>query len=187
MLSTPVPIGSVSFADSATESFEADTYAPQTVTAEQTRLIAELDAQKKQAEQTFELLTQAAEQLGQTCQSLIRDHQDQIAQLAVEIARTVLMRQIEEGAYDIQTIVKEALSHSPTLEDVTVRVNPQDLAQCRALMSDKKHNETMLGIQFTADPQIGRAECVVESPKGIIQSLIDEHLKQISEALSKSR
>jgi flagellar biosynthesis/type III secretory pathway protein FliH len=130
-------------------------------------------------------MQQAADQLSQTCQSLFRDHRDQIAQLVVEIAHRVLKKKVTEGAYDIEAIVKETLSHAPTLEDVTIRVNPVDLADCRAAQTGKK-GEAVEGIQFVADPGVGRGECVLESPKGIIQSMIDEHLLQIGEALKKT-
>ena len=33
---------------------------------------------------------------------------------------------------------------------------------------------------------IGAAECVIETPKGKVESLIDEHLEQVARALSKA-
>ena len=38
-------------------------------------------------------------------------------------------------------------------------------------------------VRFVADPEIGRAECVVETPEGIVESTLDAHLSEIGEAL----
>jgi flagellar biosynthesis/type III secretory pathway protein FliH len=184
-LSTPVVIGSVSIADPNAESLEAQAPEGLVVTAQQTQKIAELETQTDALQQTCQIMQQAADQLSQTCQTLFTDHRDEIAKLAVEIARTVLMQQVLEGAYDIEAIVKESLSHAPTRENLTIRVNPQDLADCRAAQAGDK-TDSFAGVQFVADTTVGRAECVLESPKGIIQSLLDEHLNQIGEALKKT-
>jgi flagellar biosynthesis/type III secretory pathway protein FliH len=150
-----------------------------------TESLEALESEKQSLQQTCQVMQKAADQLSETCQALFRDHRDQIAQLAVEIARVVLMQKVLEGAYDIEAIVKEALSHSPTCEDVTIRVNPQDLADCHAAQG-RETDKAFVGVQFAADHGVGRAECVLESPRGVIQSLIDEHLHKIGEALKKT-
>ncbi len=172
-------------ADPNTESLEVQVPEEPVVTAQQTQKMAELEAQTHSLQQTGQIMQQAADQLSQTCQTLFTDHRDDIAKLAVEIARIVLMQQVLEGAYDIEAIVKKSLSHAPTRENLTIRVNPQDLAECCAAQTGDK-TDSLVGVQFMADPTVGRAECVLESPKGIIQSLIDEHLHQIGEALKKT-
>jgi len=184
-LTAPAAIGSVTIAESVDAALETQAPVAEVVTAQQTQMLADLETQKETLQQTCQIMEAAASQLSQTCQDLFDDHKDQIAKLAVEIARTVLMQKVLEGAYDIEAIVKEALKHAPTQNDVTIRVNPKDLADCCAAQAgDSK--ETFGHLQFVADPDVGRAECVLESPKGIIQSMIDEHLLRIGEALKKT-
>lgn len=184
-LSAPAAIGSVSIADPNVVTSNVMVPEVQVVTVQQTQKMADLEAQRQSLDKTCRIMQQAADQLGQTCQALFHDHRDQIAQLAVEIARRVLMQKVLEGAYDIEAIVKEALSHAPTRDDVTIRVNPKDLPACRAAQTGQD-GEPFQGVQFVADPVLGRAECVLESPKGIIQSMISEHLQQIGDALKKT-
>ena len=43
-----------------------------------------------------------------------------------------------------------------------------------------------VGIKFVSDSNIGRAECLIETPKGIVESLIEKNLEQISKALEKA-
>ncbi|NQV32626.1 MAG: hypothetical protein HQ515_08035, partial [Phycisphaeraceae bacterium] len=124
--------------------------------------------EKQALTQTCQIMQHAADQLSETCQALFSNHRDQIAHLAVEIARVVLMQKVLEGAYDIEAIVKESLTHAPTRENLTIRVNPEDLADCCAAQSGKA-GEAFEGVQFVGDHGVGRAECVVESPRGIVQ------------------
>ena len=50
----------------------------------------------------------------------------------------------------------------------------------------EKPDGDLADVKFISDPKIGRAECLLESPKGIVESLINEHLDRISKALKKA-
>ena len=181
----PSTIGSVCIADPNVASSGIEGTAEQAEARVSAETLAELETQKVALQNTCQIMQDAADKLSQTCQTLFNDHRDQIAQLAVEIARVVLMQKTLDGEYDIEAIVKETLSHAPTQEDVTIRVNPQDLAGCLAAQG-RKTDKAFEGIRFVSDDAVARAECVLESPRGIIQSMIEEHLQKIGEALKKT-
>ncbi len=103
----------------------------------------------------------------------------------MEIARKILVQNIQDGDYEIESIVKESLKNIPTHEGLVVHLNPEDLSACRKAQPDDDSG-TLAGIKLVSDHNIGRAECIIESPKGIIKSLIDEHLEQIAEVLKKT-
>ena len=44
-------------------------------------------------------------------------------------------------------------------------------------------DKAFAGIKFVSDQNIGPAECTLESPKGTIESKINEHLDQIAKTL----
>jgi flagellar biosynthesis/type III secretory pathway protein FliH len=67
-----------------------------------------------------------------------------------------------------------------------VHLNPEDLARCRRAQQENEQGGDLVGIKLVPDPNVGRAECVVESPKGIVKSLIDENLERIAKALRKA-
>jgi len=94
------------------------------------------------------------------------------------------VQKVQNGDYETESIVKEALKNSPTRQDVVVHLNPEDFVQCQKAQQDEPTG-ALAGIKFVSDPNIGRAECLVESSKGIIESLIDEHLERIGKALKK--
>jgi len=113
------------------------------------------------------------------------EHKEEIAKLSVEIARKILMQKVEDGDYEIESIVKEALKNAPTHQDLVVHLNPEDLAECQKVQKEEPESD-LAGVKFVSDPKIGRAECLLESPKGIIESLINEHLERVGKALTKA-
>ena len=144
----------------------------------------DLEAQKAAYSQACQALNSVIAKLNQFCDRMFVEHNEKIARLSVEIARKILVQKVENGDYEIESIVKEALSNAPTRQEVVVHLNPQDLAQCQKAQQDEL-GSVLAGVKLVSDPNIGRAECLLESPKGIIESLIDKHLERISEAFKR--
>jgi len=154
------------------------------IDTQQAKAVAELKEQKAELAKTYQMLCVIADKLNQLYTDVLAGHKDEIARLSVEIANKVLMQKIEKGDYKIEAIVKEALKNAPTQQDIVVYLNPDDLVQCQKLQEDDP-NSGFAKIKFVADPGIGRAECLLETPKGIVKSLIDKHMERIIEALTK--
>ncbi len=143
-----------------------------------------LEAQKAALLHTCQIINNVADKLNKFNEKVITEHKEEIAKLSVEIARKILVQKVEKGDYEIESIVKEALKNVPTRQDVEVRLNPEDLEQCQKTLNDELKS-MLSGIKLISDPDIKRAECSIKTPKGTIQSFIDEHLEQIGEALEK--
>ncbi len=157
------------------------------------RVMQDLEKQKAETVQLYRVLSSLVDKVSKFYDELLAGHKEEIAKLSVEIARRVLMQKVQKGDYQIETIVKEALTNAPVRQDVAVHLNPGDLAQlqklqgCRSGGSRKDDASSILAdIKLIADSGIGPAECLVDTPKGVIKSLIDEHLTRISEALQKA-
>jgi flagellar biosynthesis/type III secretory pathway protein FliH len=147
--------------------------------------IRDLQAEKTGFSQTCRTLNAVIARLNQFCDTLFAEHKEEIAKLSVEIARKILLQKVQDGDYEIEAIVKEALNNAPTREDVVVHLNPEDHLLCRKAQQDEPNGD-LAGIKFVPDQNIGRAECLLETPKGIIESLIEEHLERIANALKKA-
>jgi len=145
----------------------------------------ELEAQKSVFLQVCQTLNDVISKLNQFYDKIFAERREEIARLSIEIARKILMQKVKDGDYEIESIIKEALSKAPANQDVIVHLNPDDLEKCRKAQQGKP-GSTLSGIKFISDPNVGRAECVLESPKGIIKSLIDDNLGRIGKALEKA-
>jgi len=157
---------------------ELDTDAVQT-------LQQDLEAQKAVFSQACQALNGMVKKINQFCDKLYAGHGEEIARLSVEIARKILMRKVEDGDYEIESIIKEALNNTPANQDVKVHLNPDDIETCRKAQQEETSG-VLTGIRLVPDPNIGRAECLIESPKGIVKSLIDDNLERICKALEKA-
>ena len=106
------------------------------------------DTALSQACRTLKSLTN---KLNQFCDTIFAEHKEEIAKLSVEIARKVLMQKVQDGDYEIESIIKEALKNAPTRKDVVVHVNPEDHALCQKVQQDQPNGD--LGdIKFISDP-----------------------------------
>ncbi|MBN1506857.1 MAG: hypothetical protein JW955_08425 [Sedimentisphaerales bacterium] len=130
------------------------------------------------------LVKSLADNLGRLYEEAVANHRREIARLAVEISRRILAQRVANGDYEVQAVIEEALKRAPTHQNVVVRVNPQDLPPCQKLQQDDADGP-FSGLQFVADRSIARADCLVETPKGIVQSFVEQHLDRIGEALVK--
>jgi flagellar biosynthesis/type III secretory pathway protein FliH len=146
--------------------------------------IQELKAGKAAFVQACQTLNSVTDKLNQFCTQLFSEHKKEIAGLSVEIARKILVQKIENGDYKIESIVQEALNNAPTHQDIVIHLNPEDLANCQKAQQDEPGG-AFAGIKFVPDSKIGRAECLLESSQGIVESLINEQLDKISKALQK--
>lgn len=176
------PISSARFCDRNGEGL-GDSAAGQPTGASQAAM-REAEAQKAAFSQVNQALREAAGRLNEFYETSFSAHKGEIAKLAVEIARKILAQKVENGDYEIQLIVKEALSNAPSRDDVVVHLNPEDLSQYEKLQKEDPAGE-LTGVKFVGDANIGRAECQLETPKGIIESIIEQHLEEVGRALAK--
>lgn len=146
----------------------------------QERQQVRLEAEKVKT--AFLALQQASDELAGLRQRFLQEAEGQLVELALNIARKVLMQEIQAGRYQIDPIVKEALLSIPSRQNVVVRLNPDDLAGCELAGMEPEGGDGG-SLRFVADPNINRAECLIEAADGMVESSIDAHLDGVAEAL----
>jgi flagellar biosynthesis/type III secretory pathway protein FliH len=139
---------------------------------------------KAEFAQACQTLNSIVNKLNQLYNETLAEHREEITKLSVQIANKVLMQKVQKGDYQIESIINEVLKNAPVSQDVVVHLNPDDLVNLTQNSKFKTQN-SFEGIKLVADQNIGRAECLLETPKGIIKSFLNEHIKRISEALEK--
>ncbi len=154
------------------------------IQTERTRMATELERQKGQFSQSCQAIDAIAANLNKLYQDTIANNHADIVKLAVEIARKIVKHKVSQGDYEIQAIVEEAIKRAPTRQEIVIHLNPEDSPACQRYQQENP-GSPFAELTFTADWSIGRGECLVETPKGIVRSFIEEHLEHISEALQK--
>ncbi len=145
---------------------------------------AGFENQDIQCDQALRALETVTAKLQRVYEKMIVEQRQSIAKLSVEIARKILLQKVKDGDYQIESIIQEALKNAPTQQDIVVRLNPQDLAKSQQIL--QKSEGGFAGVQFIADQSVGLADCIVDTPKGKVESMIQEHLEQVARALIKA-
>lgn len=148
-------------------------------------LLAGLEQQQNQLLQARRSLDDLLAKLARFQEDMLSTHRREIARLAVEIARKVLMQEVKDNDYEIEGIIQEALKNAPVQQDVVVHLHPEDLLTCQALQQDGPEGP-FAQLHLVGDPAVGKAECLLETPKGVVKSFIDDHLDKIREALERA-
>jgi len=147
--------------------------------------LADIQHQQAQLQQTQAMLDDLMQKLLQMQEEMLSTHRREIARLAVEIARKVLLHEVRDGDYEIEQIVQEALKNAPVQQEVVVHLHPEDLRTCQSILQE--HPDSPMGrLTLVGDATLGRAECLLETPKGIVKSFIENHLDKIREALERA-
>jgi len=146
--------------------------------------ICNQDGRSQELGQLCGLVKSLTDQLGRLHEETVANHRGEIARLAVEIARRILAQRVASGDYDVQAVIEEALKRAPTHQNIVIRVNPQDLPACQKLQQQDADGP-FAALEFVADRSIARADCLIETPKGIIRSFVEQHLERISEVLGR--
>jgi len=141
-----------------------------------------LEAEREQLRQARAALAQAAQKLQQVHAQALDELRQGLPDLAVDVARKVLMQEIEAERYKIDPIVEAALPHVPARRDVVIHLNPDDLARCE-LAEEATGEAGAPNLRFVADPTVPRAECVLETDEGVVDSVIETNLETVADAL----
>lgn len=110
---------------------------------------------------------------------------EDLAALAVGIARQIVGREITTSPEIVAELVQSAVETFPTDHALRVRVHPSDLRTLTAALDG--HDEHALAartLRWTPDEDVQPGGCVVEGPTGIVDGRVDQALERIYHKLT---
>ena len=147
------------------------------------------DGEKMAWSELLPRIESVADALGEALQD-VRLHQqrwtsnaeENLAVLAVAVARQLIAREVEVDASIVAGLVQRALAQFPLEQQVSVRLHPEDVDTCTELLlpsdGSKSHE-----IRWIADAQVHRGGCMVEGRERIIDGRVDTALERIYRAI----
>ncbi len=142
----------------------------------------QLEADRQALASARQALAAAAKEFEGLQQEILKQAEGHVVMLAVDIARKVLMQEIEAERYQIDAIVKEALAQLPPRQEVVVHLNPADIARCELAADDADGSDGNL--RFVADPAVSKGGCLLASSQGVVESSVEGNLGEIANNLS---
>lgn len=104
--------------------------------------------------------------------------EENLAVLAVAVARQLIAREVEGDPSIVAGLVQRALAQFPLEQQVAVRLHPEDVDSCNALLQPSEGNK-FHEIRWVADPMVHRGGCMVEGRERIIDGRVDTALERI--------
>jgi vacuolar-type H+-ATPase subunit E/Vma4 len=113
---------------------------------------------------------------------VIRDTENVLVEIAFEVARKIAAGAPIDAA-QLQASVQEAVAQASDTAELTVQVNPADLALLQALKSPMLNPQDNRNIQLVAANHITRGGCVVQTRFGIIDARRETRAEMLRNSL----
>ena len=128
-------------------------------------------------------LTEARDQLAALEDRWLANLDENVAVLAVGVARHVIGREIGTDDALVRERVATAIAEYPLDQALSLRVNPADLATLKAAFDVARAIGTR-ELRWTADERIARGGCLVEGRERIVDGRVDTALERVYRRLS---
>lgn len=109
----------------------------------------------------------------------VSNAEENIAALAVMVARHIVQREVSADPSFVRDVVQMAMTQYPLDQEITIRINPEDLTACRASIEDSGRRE----IRWISDVSILRGGCLMEGRERIIDGRVDTALERAYRSL----
>jgi flagellar assembly protein FliH len=132
----------------------------------------------------LDLLSQYGQLLRQEKQELSARYENEVIELAFQIARQILGRELEQKPESVADIAREAVRQVMGADEVTLRVNPEDLGYLRSVQGELK--ELLSGsarIEIKAEATVERGGCIVETESGMLDARLASQLTTLKSNL----
>jgi flagellar biosynthesis/type III secretory pathway protein FliH len=126
---------------------------------------------------SFLLSTEAVIRLRE---DILRLAEEDIVTLAFHLARKIIRHEVRSPRDTLTATLRQALAYVVDRDQVTVRVNPEDLQLASTLQQELRQTiEGLRGLTFEGDATIGRGGCVVTSAFGEIDARLEAQLEEL--------
>lgn len=147
----------------------------------------EIAQAKNLLEQARAEAAKISEQIGEIRESVIKQAQYQIAELAMEVAEKIIRREVALDSNIVFEIVKDAINRAPEGEETAiVRINPvfsnEISNRLGALLAGSK---SLKKIDVIEDANIEPGGCIVETGGGTIDAQIEAQMEKIADAITQ--
>jgi flagellar assembly protein FliH len=137
-------------------------------------------AAKKEIEATLDNFKESLQQLAELQKKILKDSEDEIVDLTMEIARKVIGAELDLDPGAVAKVIKTAISRIGGGQEISVRLNPKDHEYLQ-----KSPPEFLRNVKMTPDPKLARGGAVIDMATGSLDAQIEEQLAEIEKNLRR--
>lgn len=110
--------------------------------------------------------------------------ENEMVELVINVTQVALGDQIEKNPGLIRHVIKSAVRKLQAREEMTIRVNPMDLAEAEKVRTEIiKEVEDIEKVSFKGDPLVSRGGCMLDTNMGSIDARVETQLEAMRESL----
>lgn len=151
---------------------------------EEGRRVAQ-DLVSKQYQDALALVQQQQVMQQEQLQAWFREMEPEMHRVMLEIAATVIKRQVEVEPDIIVTQVRAALDTLSNAAWVRVKVNPVHLPALEQAQLEAAYAVRAERIEYAGDERVTPGGCLVEAPGARVDATVEGQLERVSEAISR--
>jgi flagellar assembly protein FliH len=146
---------------------------------------AGLEQARSAMQQETKRLRQLAESLGTALDSLDFRLADQVLNLALDVARQVVVGELAARPERILDVVKLALQQmAETTREARLLLNPEDAQIVRPILNEMLDKSRL---RIVEDARIVRGGCLIETPQGDLDATLQTRWRQVISVLGSNK
>lgn len=136
----------------------------------------------------FKSMRNAAEELQQLREKILRDSEDELLTLVIAVARRVVHQEVAQDRQIVLRVIRAALQDLHDSDELVVRVHPDDLALLTT-SQDKALQQELSGFKFSlkGDVTLQPGCCQVETALGTVDASFEAQMGEIYRRLLEER
>lgn len=132
------------------------------------------------AEKATQVVKKSISDLMQFQKHLVEESEKQVAELALQIAKKIVRREVRIDDQIILAMIKVAMSYVSDARKLRIRVNPEDLKSIRTSLPQMMSLDSdSTPPELIGDPAIERGGFVMESESGIVDARLGQQFQEI--------
>ena len=111
--------------------------------------------------------------------------EENVAALAVSVARHLVHHEVIVDPSFVTTLVRHAVAQYPLDQEITIRVAPEDLATCQAVIDTDTDGSGARALRWIGDASIERGGCLTEGRERIVDGRVDTALERLYRSIAR--
>ena len=141
---------------------------------------AGVEAGNRRGDAMLRRLGETLDELASLRETLLRQSERQLVQLALALAKRIVRREIAADDELFTALARVALDRLGDTRQATIRLHPEDHAR---LAGKGLEQWAAAHVTVVADPAVSRGGCLVESPFGFVDATIDAQFQELAQAM----
>ncbi|MEG1178795.1 MAG: FliH/SctL family protein [Oscillospiraceae bacterium] len=144
-----------------------------------------LDKSMQEGKVLFDQLTLTIEALENSKSALLEREEQNLSDLAIQIAELVIQTSVELDKKTIQPLVERIVEENQSKEWIKVNISTNVYEALEKAGFSKKISTVSSGVKLCQSKELGDSDCVIEISDGVIDASVNTQLSKIKAVLKR--